>query len=88
MLTLFERIAGALARLLTASLSVLRAIRRDYYGDQLSWWAVNGPSVILHVTFNFGTIVASALEGNVGWIHPTGLRNTVMIAGQTGMEGA
>jgi RsiW-degrading membrane proteinase PrsW (M82 family) len=77
-LTLFERIVlGQLGHLSVASLTALRAIRRDYYGDQLSWWSVVGPSVILHGTFDFVAMAGSALEGNVGWIHPTGVRTTV-----------
>ena len=81
-LTLFERmVVGSLGHLLVASLTALRAIRRDYYGDRLSWWAVVGPSVILHGTFNFMAITFSALEGNVGWIHPTGVRNTTAMLG-------
>jgi RsiW-degrading membrane proteinase PrsW (M82 family) len=77
-LTLFERIVlGQLGHLSVASLTALRAIRRDYYGDQLSWWGIVGPSVILHGTFDFVAMAGSALEGNVGWIHPTGVRLTV-----------
>ena len=82
MLTIFERMVfGSLGHLLVASLTALRAIRRDYYGDQMSWWAVVGPSVMLHGTFDFVAMAASALEGNVGWIHPTGVRNTTAMFG-------
>lgn len=82
MLTLFERmVVGSLGHLLAASLTALRAIRRDYYGDRMSWWAVVGPSVILHGTFDFMVMSASALEGNVGWIHPTGVWNTAAMSG-------
>ncbi|MCJ1396340.1 hypothetical protein MMC18_009229 [Xylographa bjoerkii] len=81
-LTLFERIVlGQLGHMSIALLTALRAIRRDYYGDQLSWWSVVGPSVILHGTFDFGALAASALEGNVGWIHPTGVRHTTVMLG-------
>ena len=34
--------------LVAALMMALRAIRRDYYGDRMSWWAVVGPSVALH----------------------------------------
>lgn len=82
MLTLFERMfVGAFGHLLAASLTALRAIRRDYYGDRMSWWAVVGPSVILHGTFDFVVMSVSALEGNVGWIHPTGVWNTTAMFG-------
>ncbi len=84
MLTVCERMVGSLGHLLMASLTALRAIRRDYYGDQMSWWAVVGPSIILHGTHDFVAMTASALEGNVGWIHPTGLRNTTVMFGLIG----
>ena len=85
MVTLFERIiAGSLGHLLAASLTALRATRRDYYGDKMSWWAVVGPSIILHGTYDTVAMAASALEGNVGWIHPTGLRMTAAMYGLIG----
>ena len=90
MLTLFERVVlGSFGHLLVASLTALRAIRRDYYGDQLTWWGVVGPSIILHGTFDFGAIAFSALEGNVGWIHPASVRNTTAMLGlAAGLVGA
>jgi hypothetical protein len=81
-LTVFERIIiGQLGHLSVSVLTALRAIRRDYYGDQLSWWSVVGPSVFFHGAFKFVAISASALEGNVGWIHPTGVWNTMAMFG-------
>ena len=83
--TLFERIiVGSLGHLLAASLTALRATRRDYYGDLMSWWAVVGPSIVLHGSYDFVAMAASALEGNVGWIHPTGLRMTAAMYGLIG----
>ena len=79
--TLVERMVGSIGHLLVASITALRATRRDYYGDQMSWWAVVGPAVILHGTSDFVAMTASALEGNVGWIHPTGVRNTTVMLG-------
>ena len=85
MVTLFERIiVGSLGHLLAAALTALRATRRDYYGDRMSWLAVVGPSIILHGTFDFVAMAACALEGNVGWIHPTGLRITAAMYGLIG----
>ena len=81
MFTLFERVVGSVGHLLLASLIALRAIRRDYYGDQMSWWVIVGPSVILHGASDFVALAASALEGNVGWIHPTGVRITTTMLG-------
>ena len=82
--TLAERIVGSIGHLLVASITALRATRRDYYGDQMSWWAVVGPAVILHGTSDFVAMTASALEENVGWIHPTGVRNTTVMLGLIG----
>ncbi|KAL9623495.1 MAG: hypothetical protein Q9160_002175 [Pyrenula sp. 1 TL-2023] len=80
--TVSERLVfGCLGHLLPAVLTALRAIRRDYCGDQLSWWSVVGPSALLHGTFDFLVFSFSALEGNVGWIHPTGLRNVTAMLG-------
>lgn len=81
-LTLSERLVfGSLGHLLPAALIALRAIRRDYYGDQLSWWSVVGPSVLLHGTFDLIVLSFSALEGNVGWIHPTNSWNVTAMFG-------
>ncbi|KAL8761032.1 MAG: hypothetical protein Q9184_002821 [Pyrenodesmia sp. 2 TL-2023] len=81
-LTALERIiGGALGHLLTAVLTALRAIRYES-----SWWRTIGPSVLLHGSWNFVAMVASAREGNVGWVHPTGMGNTVgMLSGVVGM---
>ena len=84
MLTLFERVVGSIGHLSVAALMALRAIRRDYYGDQMGWWAVVGPSVALHGTHDFVALGASALEGNVGWIHPVGRWVTVGMLGLIG----
>jgi RsiW-degrading membrane proteinase PrsW (M82 family) len=77
LLTLVERLViGQVGHLSAAALTALRAIRRDYYGDgdDLSWWGVVGPAVMFHGMFNFVAISGSAVEGNVGWIHPSNLR--------------
>jgi RsiW-degrading membrane proteinase PrsW (M82 family) len=77
-LTLFERLVlGQLGHLSVACLTAFRAVRRDYYGDQLSWWDIVRPAVILHGAVDFVALGASALEGNVGWIHPSGLWTTI-----------
>lgn len=74
--TALERLVFASAgHFLAAALTALRATRRDYYGDQLSWWDIVRPSVILHGCQNFVAFSFGALEGNVGWIHPVGLWN-------------
>ena len=83
-LTLFERLGGSFGHFLVAALMALRAIRRDYYGDPMSLWAVVCPSVALHGTYDFVALGASALEGNVGWIHPVGRGVTVGMLGLIG----
>ena len=83
--TLVERVSvSAVGHLLVGLLTALRAVRRDYYGDDMSWWGVVGPSVLLHGTFDFVALSFSALEGNVGWIHPTGVRNITVMFGLLG----
>ena len=84
MFTLFERVVGSLGHLSLAALMALRALRRDFYGDQMGWWAVVGPSVALHGAYDFVALGASALEGNVGWIHPVGMLVTVGMLGLIG----
>ena len=81
MFTVFERMVGSVGHLLIAALTALRAIRRDYYGEGMGWWDVVGPSVVLHGTNDFVALTASALEGNVGWIHPVGVGNTTVMLG-------
>jgi len=81
MLTLFERVSGQFGHLSMAALTAIRAIRRDYYGDRLSWWDVLRPAILFHGTFNFVAMTGSALEGNVGWIHPVGLVNATLVIG-------
>ena len=84
MATLAERMVGSLAHVLVATLTALRAIRRDCYGDQMNWWSVVGPAVVLHGTFDFVAMGASALEGNVGWVHPVGVETTTAMLGLIG----
>ncbi|RHZ67351.1 uncharacterized protein CDV56_108983 [Aspergillus thermomutatus] len=82
LLTFVERVVlGQLGHLSVACLTALRATRRDYFGDSLGLWGVIGPAVYFHGTYNFAVMSASAMEGNVGWIHPKGLRNSVLVLG-------
>ena len=77
MLTLLERVVvGSTGHILTAALTALRATRRDYQGKRWSWGTVIGPSILLHGAYDFVVMSFSALDGNVGWIHPVGVRNT------------
>ncbi|EAW20786.1 uncharacterized protein NFIA_113160 [Aspergillus fischeri NRRL 181] len=82
LLTFMERVVvGQLGHLSVACLTALRATRRDYHGDSLGLWGVIGPAALFHGTYNFALMSVSAMEGNVGWIHPNGLRNTVLALG-------
>lgn len=88
-LTLFERVVlGQLGHLAAAALTALRAIRKDYYGDKMSWWGVILPAVLFHGTYDYGALAFSASEGNVGWIHPAGVKKTIAMVGlAAGMVG-
>ena len=80
--TLFERLLlGSTGHLLVATLTALRATRRDFYGAKMSCWAVVGPSALLHSAQNFVALSLSASEGNPGWIHPSGVRKSVAMIG-------
>jgi hypothetical protein len=82
LLTLFERVViGSFGHLLLGTSTALRAIRKDYYRENLSWWSVIAPSVISHGAFNFVALSCSTLEGNVGWVHPTSTKITAGMFG-------
>jgi RsiW-degrading membrane proteinase PrsW (M82 family) len=88
LLTLVERLViGQIGHLSAAALTAIRAIMRDYYGDDLSWWGVVGPAVMFHGMLNFVAVSRSAAEGNVGWIHPSDLRIVVPELGDNGWDG-
>jgi RsiW-degrading membrane proteinase PrsW (M82 family) len=81
-LKLFRTIAerflyGSTSHVLLAALTGLRAARKDLNGDKLSWWGVVAPSVFFHGCGNTAAFTFSKLEGNVGFIHPTGFWNQV-----------
>lgn len=84
-LTAFERIVlGQLGHLSVSALTALRATRSDYgkgEEEKMSWWQVIAPSVLLHGANNFAAMAASAVEGNVGWIHPVKVWNLLMLLG-------
>ncbi len=81
-LTLFERIVvGQTGHLASAAITAFRATRRDYYGDNLSWLEVVGPAILLHGIWDFSALSSSALEGNIGFIHPKTLWVTAALFG-------
>lgn len=78
--TVAERlIAGTAAHLLYATLTGLRATRKVVYEARMSWWRVIAPSVFFHGLGNTFVFSLSTLEGNVGWVHPTGLWTQVAL---------
>ena len=95
LLTVVERVGlGSVGHVLAAALTALRAARVDEddsgegkkgEGEVLGSWKrgmeIIGPSVIMHGAFDFVAMSASAAEGNVGWIHPQGWANTVVMGG-------
>jgi RsiW-degrading membrane proteinase PrsW (M82 family) len=72
---------GAVGHALMASLSALRATRRDFGDEQLGFLGPIGPAVLIHGLFDFIAFGACALDGNVGWIHPTGFWKVTTLYG-------
>lgn len=80
LLTLSERILlGSVGHVALGTMSALRATRRDYYGDAMSLGSVIAPAVLCHGIADFVALSASALGGNVGWIHPQDVPGTVSL---------
>ncbi|KAG9238461.1 hypothetical protein BJ875DRAFT_450787 [Amylocarpus encephaloides] len=78
--TLAERITvGATGHALLASITALRATRRDHYGGKISLWRLLAPAAILHGAWDFWAFSLSTLQGNVGWIHPTDFKSNAAL---------
>ncbi|OJJ42752.1 hypothetical protein ASPZODRAFT_137145 [Penicilliopsis zonata CBS 506.65] len=79
--TLAERAVGSLGHLLVAWLTALRARdqRTTDGNDSMPWWKVVGPSALLHGMSDMIVFSASAVAGNVGFIHPSGSLAVAMI---------
>ncbi|RYP88805.1 hypothetical protein DL770_004597 [Monosporascus sp. CRB-9-2] len=87
--TVAERMAlGPITHTLTAGLTGLNVIRRDLRGERLGFGQVIGNSVLFHGGFNFIVMGVSALEGNVGWIHPRGITLLFVLTVAVGFVGA
>ncbi|ORY61654.1 uncharacterized protein BCR38DRAFT_440811 [Pseudomassariella vexata] len=72
-LTLLERVVIASPmHALGAVVIGINVIRRDVYKHDLNLMHVLGLPVLIHGTFDFGLFAVSALNGNVGWVHPHG----------------
>ncbi|KUJ07639.1 uncharacterized protein LY89DRAFT_631235 [Mollisia scopiformis] len=89
LLIVFERmVLGQTGHVGSAVLTALRAVRRDFRGEKIGIWGVIWPAVMFHGLWDFVAVSASALEGNVGWIHPKGTGLTVGLIGMAiGMVG-
>ena len=80
-LTVLERVVhGPPTHALGAGLIGLNVIRRDVRGERLSLPRVTGLSALFHGGFNFVVMGVSALQGNVGWIHPRGKTLLLVLA--------
>ncbi|PVH78879.1 hypothetical protein DL98DRAFT_533414 [Cadophora sp. DSE1049] len=77
----FERVVGQFGHLSVALLTAVRATWRDFYGEEMKWWQVIGPSVLYHGLSDFLVLGASALESNVGFIHPTDVKMVLSMLG-------
>ncbi|EMC92988.1 hypothetical protein BAUCODRAFT_151366 [Baudoinia panamericana UAMH 10762] len=72
-ITVLERtVVGGLGHAFTAALIAVNAAKyAGKAGSVGKLVQVLGPSVLYHGTLNMVLLVISALNGNVGWIHPT-----------------
>ncbi|KAI1499279.1 hypothetical protein F5X99DRAFT_390369 [Biscogniauxia marginata] len=72
-LALAERtIVGPPMHAVSAVLIGLDAARRDFHGQPLSVAKILGLPLFFHGLFDFSLFGFSALQGNVGWVHPYG----------------
>ena len=56
--SIFERvIVGGMGHLTMSVLTALRATRRDFYGERLSWWQVIAPAALYHGAFDLCVLV-------------------------------
>ncbi|RYP74222.1 hypothetical protein DL771_003155 [Monosporascus sp. 5C6A] len=87
--TVAERVAlGPVTHALTAGLISLNVIRRDLRGGRLRFGQVIGNCVLFRGGFDFIVMGVSALEGNVGWIHPRGITLLFVLTVAGGFIGA
>ncbi|KAK1087522.1 hypothetical protein LTR33_001010 [Friedmanniomyces endolithicus] len=71
-LTIFERVvAGSPGHCLTGALLAINVAHMgEYRTTPGNLWRILGGPILWHGTFDFMLFGLSALEGNVGWIHP------------------
>ncbi|KAI2617625.1 protease prsW family-domain-containing protein [Hypomontagnella submonticulosa] len=72
-LALAERVLiGSPMHVMSGLLIGMDAARRDFRGEVLSLTQILAVPVLFHGTWDFSLFGVSALDGNVGWIHPRG----------------
>ncbi|KAI1075846.1 hypothetical protein F5B20DRAFT_558144 [Whalleya microplaca] len=71
--TLVERVViGSPGHVTGAILIGLNTALRDFHGQSLSLMQIIGVPLVFHGVFDFALFSLSALDGNVGWVHPHG----------------
>ncbi|OQV10550.1 hypothetical protein CLAIMM_14531 [Cladophialophora immunda] len=86
LLTAVERVAlGIPGHAMTAALIGVNLLIRDHRHlehaatNSMSAWLILRDSALFHGCFNFVLFAASALEGNVGWVHPWRVRTVCLV---------
>ncbi|KAI1774952.1 protease prsW family-domain-containing protein [Hypoxylon cercidicola] len=81
LLTLFERVAvGTPMHVMGGLLVGIAASRRDFRGEALSLVRILRVPVLIHGAWDFSLFASSALDGNVGWVHPRGRSLLIVLA--------
>lgn len=86
-LYVFQRVfLGTPGHAMTNCLLAINVIRRDLRGQHMSLWQVVRLPVFLHGTFDFGLFYITAVNGNIGWVHPeNGISLVLVLALAIGM---
>ncbi|KAI6086268.1 protease prsW family-domain-containing protein [Hypoxylon rubiginosum] len=73
LLTAFERVVvGTPMHVMGGVLIGIAAARRDFRGEDVSLAEILRVPVLVHGVWDFSLFAVSALDGNVGWVHPRG----------------
>ena len=69
--TIFERVLlGSALHTMMAAVVAISIIARDVRHESRGLWWVLGQPILFHGSFDFTFFAISALNGNLGWIHP------------------
>lgn len=78
--TLIERLVlGSTGHCLMAALTACNMIASDVHGACMTPWQILYPAILYHGMFDFAIFGISALDGNVGWIHPTKASSVLLL---------